>query len=112
LDSKRAGLNKKKKKGQKQQREGKSLENEANRETKGLPGRDRHLLVLVALRAYLLSPNNFRPGAFGGRSLARTGVSSRRLVLFALGHELIQELIPDLGLQGRHVLVDLWFGAS
>jgi hypothetical protein len=68
--------------------------------------------MLVALRAHLLSSKDFRPGAFGRRSLARAGIGRRRLVLFTLGHELVQELIPDLGLQGSHVLVDLWFGAS
>ena len=85
---------------------------QAKKEIRNLPGRNRHLLMLVALRAYLLSPKDFRPRAFGRRSLARAGVSSRHLVLLALGHELVQELIPGLGLQGRHVHVDLWFGAS
>jgi hypothetical protein len=64
--------------------------------------------MLVALRAYLLPSKDLSPRAFGRRSLARAGVSSRSIVLLALGHKFVQELIPDLGLQGSHVLMDLW----
>jgi hypothetical protein len=78
------------------------------REVKDLPGRNRHLLVLVALRAYLLSPKDFSPRAFGRRSLARAGVSSRSIVLLALGHKFVQELLANLGLQRGGVLMDLW----
>ena len=81
---------------------------QTKREMKNLPGRNRHPLMLVALRAHLLSSKDFSPRAFGRRSLARAGVSSQSIVLLALGHKLVQELLANLGLQRGGVLMDLW----
>jgi hypothetical protein len=44
--------------------------------------------------------------------MAGAGASSRRIALLALGHELIQKLVANLGLQGRLVLMDLWVVAG
>ena len=79
---------------------------------KNLPGRNRHPLLLVALRAYLLPSNDFCSRAFGRGSMARAGASSWRITLLAFGHEFVQKLIPNLGLQGGHMLMDLWVDAG
>jgi hypothetical protein len=44
--------------------------------------------------------------------MAGAGVGSWRIALLALGHELIQKLVANLGLQGGLVLVDLWVVAG
>jgi hypothetical protein len=44
--------------------------------------------------------------------MARAGASSWRIFLLAFGHEFVQKLIPNLGLQGSHVLMDLWVDAG
>jgi hypothetical protein len=44
--------------------------------------------------------------------MAGAGVGSWRIALLALGHELAQKLVANLGLQRGDMLMDLWFVAG
>jgi hypothetical protein len=81
---------------------------ESTKRNKNLPGRHRHPPLLVALGANLLPSYDFSPRTFARGSMAGAGVSGWGITLPAFGHEVIQELIPNLGLQRRHMLMDLW----
>ena len=60
----------------------------------------------------MLAPNDFRPEAFGRRTMAGAGVRSRSFVLLAVGHEFVHKLIAGLGVQRGHVLVNLRIGTG
>jgi hypothetical protein len=117
LESLSAALKKIRKRIQKSIREeklGKTKQKEKPRQerNKSLPGRDRHLPLLVAFGGDLLPTDDFCPEALGGRSLAGTGFSCRPLLLLILGDESLQEFIADLGLKRHSVVQHLWVGAG
>jgi hypothetical protein len=90
----------------------KQKEKPRQKRNKSLPGRDRHLPLLVMLLGNRLPADNFCPGALGGRSLAGTGFSCRPLLLLILGDESLQEFIAELGLKRHSVVQHLWVGAG